>query len=37
VTVTNQRTGAAIPCTYDLSERQVAVVLDGGLLNHLTT
>lgn len=36
VTVTNQRTGAAIPCTYDLSERQVAVVLDGGLLNHLT-
>ncbi len=36
VVIFNQRTGAAIVCTYTLSEKQTAVVLDGGLLNHIT-
>jgi len=36
VEIYNQRTGAAITCTYTLSEKQTAVILDGGLLNHIT-
>lgn len=27
---------APIPCTYNLSDRQRAIILDGGLLNHTT-
>ena len=36
VEIYNQRTGATINCTYTLSEKQTAVILDGGLLNHIT-
>ena len=36
VEIYNQRTGAAIDCIYTLSEKQTAVILDGGLLNHIT-
>ena len=36
VTISSLRTGNVIECNYSLSERQIGVVLDGGLLNHLT-
>jgi aconitate hydratase len=36
VEIYNQRTGATIDCIYTLSEKQTAVILDGGLLNHIT-
>lgn len=36
IEVYNQRTRTAIACTYTLSEKQTAVILDGGLLNHIT-
>jgi aconitate hydratase len=36
VVIRNQRSGATIRCTYSLSQKQTAVMLAGGLLNHLT-
>lgn len=36
VEIYNHRTGATIDCIYTLSEKQTAVILDGGLLNHIT-
>jgi len=37
VLVRNERTGATIECTCALSEKQTAVMLAGGLLNHITS
>jgi aconitate hydratase len=37
IVVRNERSGAAIACTCELSEKQTAVVLAGGLLNHITS
>jgi aconitate hydratase len=37
VLVRNDRTGATIECTCALSEKQTAVMLAGGLLNHITS
>lgn len=36
VNLINHRTGETIECITTLSEKQIAVVLDGGLLNHIT-
>lgn len=36
VVIHNHRSGASIVCTYTLSDKQTAVILDGGLLNHIT-
>jgi aconitate hydratase len=36
VVLQNARTGAAIECAYTLSKKQTAVILAGGLLNHIT-
>ncbi|MCU0559745.1 MAG: aconitate hydratase [Desulfobacterales bacterium] len=36
VVLSNGRSGAVIECTYALSEKQTAVLLAGGLLNHIT-
>ncbi len=36
VEILNRRSGARIRCTYALSPTQTAVMLAGGLLNHLT-
>jgi aconitate hydratase len=33
--VTNGRTGEAVECSYELSERERAIVASGGLLNHI--
>lgn len=35
--IRNERSGATIECTCALSEKQTAVVLAGGLLNHITS
>ncbi len=35
VTLVNQTKGVEIPLEHTLSERQVAIMLDGGLLNHI--
>jgi aconitate hydratase len=37
ILVRNERTGATIECTCALSEKQTAVMLAGGLLNHITS
>jgi aconitate hydratase len=37
VVLRNARTGAVIKCTYALSEKQTAILLAGGLLNHFTS
>jgi aconitate hydratase len=37
IVVRNERSGAAIACTCELSEKQTAIVLAGGLLNHITS
>ncbi len=37
ILVRNERTGATIECTCTLSEKQTAVMLAGGLLNHITS
>jgi aconitate hydratase len=36
VVLRNERSGAAVECTCALSEKQTAVLLAGGLLNHIT-
>jgi aconitate hydratase len=37
VFIINERMGESIECTYSLSEAQRAMVLEGGLLNKLTS
>jgi len=36
ILVRNERSGATIECSCALTARQTAVVLAGGLLNHIT-
>lgn len=36
IVLSNERSGATIECTCALSEKQTAVMLAGGLLNHIT-
>ena len=36
IVLSNERSGAKIECTCALSEKQTAVMLAGGLLNHIT-